>query len=331
MRALVTGGGGFLGGRIARMLHERGDDVTVFGRSAYAHMTAIGIRCVQGDVRDADAVRRACTGIDVIFHAAALPGIWGPEQLYYQINTAGTENVIRAAQACGVGRLIYTSSPSVVLGSAPVRGGDESLPYPGRYLAPYPRTKALAERSVLAANSGHLRTVALRPHLIFGPGDPHLLPRIVARARQRRLVRIGDGENLVDITYIDNAALAHVQAADELSSPGRCAGRAYFISQGEPVKLWSWIGEVLARIGAPPVRRRLSHGAARCAGACMEGLYRLLRIRTEPPMTRFLADQLAQDHYFDIGAARRDFAYAPAVSTPEATDRLVEWLKASGL
>ncbi|MCC7292479.1 MAG: NAD-dependent epimerase/dehydratase family protein [Phycisphaerales bacterium] len=331
MRALITGGGGFLGGRIARMLHERGDEVTVFGRSAYAHMAALGIRCVQGDVRDGETVRRACAGIDAVFHAAALPGIWGPDDLYYQTNTVGTENVIRAAQACGVGRLIYTSSPSVVLGAAAVRGGNESLPYPGRYLAPYPRTKALAERKVLAASSGHLRTVAIRPHLIFGPGDPHLLPRIVARARRHRLVRIGNGENLVDITYIDNAAQAHVQAADELSSPGRCAGRAYFVSQGEPVKLWDWIGEVLARISAPPIRRRLSHRTARCAGACMEGLYRMLRIRAEPPMTRFLADQLAHDHYFDISAARRDFGYTPVVSTAEATDRLVEWLKALNL
>lgn len=331
MRTLVTGGGGFLGSRLARMLAERGDEVIVLGRNRYPALEALDIRCIQTDIRDALAVRDACAGVDVVFHVAALAGIWGPRDLYEQINVRGTWNVINACRDHGVPRLVYTSSPSVVLGEAPVRGGDESLPYPRGYLNPYSLTKALAERDVLRANGPLLRTVAIRPHLIFGPGDPHLLPRIVARARTGRLICVGTGDNLVDITYVDNAARAHILAADELAASGRCAGKAYFISQGQPVRLWAWISDVLARIGAPGVRRRVSHRLAWLTGAVMEAAYALLRLPGEPPMTRFLADQLAHDHFFDISAARRDFGYEPHIGLSEATDRLVAWLKKAGI
>lgn len=330
MRALITGGGGFLGSRLARMLVERGDDVVVLGRNRYAALEALGVRCIPADVRDALAVRNACTDVDIVFHAAALAGIWGPRDLFQQINVRGTWNVINACRDHGIPRLVYTSSPSVVLGDAPVRGGDESLPYPRRFLNPYSLTKALAERDVLRASGPSLRTVAIRPHLIFGPGDPHLMPRIVARARAGRLIRVGAGENLVDITFVDNAAWAHVLAADELAGSARCAGKAYFVSQGQPVRLWDWIGDVLARIGAPEARRRVSHRMARIVGAALEAAYALSRRRGEPPMTRFLADQLALDHYFDSSAARRDFGYQPLVNLDEARDRLVRWLREAG-
>jgi nucleoside-diphosphate-sugar epimerase len=169
--------------------------------------------------------------------------------------------------------------------------------------------------------------VALRPHLVWGPGDPNLIPRIIQRAREGKLVQVGDGTNLVDITYIDNAAEAHVLAGDALSPGAPCAGRVYFISQGEPIVLWSWINELLSALGIPAVRRKISHRKARWIGALLELAYGVLGIRSEPRMTRFLADQLARSHYFSIEAARCDLGYEPRVSNEEGLRRLVSSLR----
>ncbi len=324
MKAVVTGGGGFLGFRIARMLQERGDQVTVLGRRHYPHVEKAGIPAIVADIRDVDALQRAFRGIDAVFHVAAIPGIWGRRKMFWEINVRGTRYVVEACRACGVSKLVFTSSPSVVFGDQPLCGVDESQPYPDRYLAVYPETKAAAERMVVAANRQELATVSLRPHLIWGPGDPHLIPRIVERARAGRLVQVGDGENLVDITFIDDAALAHVLACDALHAEAACAGGVYFISQGEPVNLWSWINGLLADLGIPSVRRRISFTTARRIGTAFEVAYRMLGINSEPRMTRFLASQLSQSHYFDISAARRDLDYEPRVSTVDGVKRLVE-------
>jgi nucleoside-diphosphate-sugar epimerase len=323
MNALVTGGGGFLGSAIVRMLHERGDEVSVLGRGLYPHLAAYIKRAFQADIRLAPAVQRACEGMDVVFHVAALAGIWGRRRDFWSINVEGTRNVIEACRANGVPRLVYTSSPSVVFGRDDLCGVDESTPYPPRYLAAYPETKAAAEKMIMAANSASLATVALRPHLIFGPGDPHLIPRVIARARAGRLRQVGDGRNLVDVTYIDNAARAHVQAADALGPDSRCASKAYFISQGKPVELWPWLNDLLEGVGAPAVTRAVSFDNAYRVGAAFELMYRTLGIIREPPMTRFLASQLAKSHYFNISAARRDFGYDPVVSTGEGVRRAV--------
>lgn len=330
MKVLVTGGGGFLGSRIAQMLRERGDDVTILGRRRYPHLEAEGIPYIVADIREADAVARACRGSDAVFHVAALTGIWGRRRDFWDINVAGTRNVLDACRSCGIAKLIYTSSPSVVFGRDELCGVDESQPYPDRYLAHYPETKAAAERMVLAANVAELATVALRPHLIWGPGDPHLIPRIVARAKAGKLVRVGNGTNLVDITYIDNAAAAHLLACDALSPSAACAGRAYFISQGEPVSLWAWIDEVLGLLRLPKPRRAVSLGTAAAIGAVLEMIYRGLRLSSEPKMTRFVALQLGKSHYFDISAARHDLGYEPKVTTAEGMRRLVGWLRGEG-
>ncbi len=322
MKALVTGGGGFLGSRISRMLRERGDEVTVLGRSVYPQLETVGIRTIRGDVRDAAVVRAACQNVDTVFHCAAKAGVWGPRREYLSINVGGTRNVLDACRANGVSKLVYTSTPSVVFGKDDLCGVDESQPYPDGYLAAYPETKAAAERMVLAANGPHLATIALRPHLIWGPGDPHLIPRVLDRARRGRLVRVGDGRNLVDITYVENAALAHVLAADVLGPGGRCAGKAYFLSQGEPVCLWSWIDTILAAAGLPRVTRSVSFRTAYLAGAAMEVLYRSLWLATEPPMTRFVATQLAKAHYFNISAARVDIGEFVRVTAAVGVERL---------
>ena len=257
----------------------------------------------------------------MVFHVAGVAGIWGPWQHYYATNTLGTQNVIAACRWQGVGRLVYTSSPSVTFDGSPQRGVDESGPYAQKWLCHYPHSKALAEQAVLAANGPGLATCALRPHLIWGPRDQHLVPRLLARARAGRLRRVGDGTNRIDMIFVDNAAAAHLLAADALES-GQARGRAYYISQGQPVNCWDWIGELLVLAGLGPVRRAISFGAAWRLGAAAEAIYGALRIAREPPMTRFLASQLAQCHYYNIAAAGRDLGYQPAISTAEGMRRL---------
>lgn len=327
MKALVTGGGGFIGSHVARTLHERGDNVTALGRHRYPQLEKAGIQTVQVDLRDAEGVRRACANMDIVYHVGAIPGIWGKRQEFWDINVGGTRNVLEGCRAAGVRRLVFTSTPSVVFSKEELCGVDESQPYPSKYLAAYPMTKAVAERMVLEANGPNSATVALRPHLVWGPGDPNLIPRIIQRARKGKLVQVGDGTNRVDITYIDNATEAHVLAGDALSPGAPCAGRAYFISQGEPIVLWSWINELLSALGIPAARRTISHRKARWIGALLELAYGVLGIRGEPRMTRFLADQLARSHHFSIEAARRDLGYEPRVSTEEGLRRLVSSLR----
>ena len=326
MKALVTGAGGFLGLYIVEQLLARGDSVRSFSRGEYPELDALGVETVQGDIRDRDAVAAACEGVDCVFHVAAVAGIGGPWQHYHGINTLGTENVLAGCRTHQVPRLVYTSSPSVTFDGSDQCGVDESEPYPNDWLAHYPHSKALAEQQVLAAN-GHdgLKTCSLRPHLIWGPRDQHLIPRLLARARSGRLRRVGDGDNLVDISYVENAAAAHLLAADALAEDKpAAAGRAYFISQGEPVNCWDWINEVLALAGLDPVRRSISQQTAYCVGGVLEGGYRLLRLKSEPPMTRFLARQLATSHFFDVSAAERDFGFRPQISTEEGMRRLAE-------
>ncbi|HWL10598.1 MAG TPA: NAD-dependent epimerase/dehydratase family protein [Planctomicrobium sp.] len=328
MHALVTGGGGFLGRYIVEQLQARGDDVRIFSRSAFPDLTATGVDVHRGTLVDPTAVSKAVSGMDAVFHVAALPGIWGAWKRYYETNTLGTQHVIDACRKHGVNRLIYTSSPSVVYDGRPHLNADESLPYPERHLCHYPHSKALAEQAVLAANELQgLRTVALRPHLIWGPRDNHLIPRLIQRARAGRLIRVGDGTNLISMSYVENAAAAHLQAHDELQTSGNCAGKAYFINEPEPVRLWDWVNEILALAQLPPVRKSIPATLAKGVGATFEAIYTLLRKSSEPPMTRFLASQLSQSHTYSIENARRDFGYNPAISTEEGMRRLAPFIQ----
>ncbi len=331
MKALVTGAGGFLGGVIARQLIERGDEVRSFSRGDYPELTRLGIETRRGDLADADAVRAAAEDRDVVFHVAALAGIWGPRADYWRTNVVGTENVLAACRHHGIPRLVYTSSPSVVFDGRDIEGGDESLPYASRFRAAYPETKAVAECEVLAAQSADLSTVALRPHLIWGPGDQHLVPRLLTRARAGQLRLVAGGSSRVDSVYVDDAARAHLLAADALAGASSPAGgRAYFISQGQPLAIRDLINGILAAAGLPPVTRSIPGPLAFLAGSVLELVGHLRRSTEEPRMTRFLADQLAKAHWFDIGAARRDLGYTPELTIEEGLDRLAAWLRASG-
>lgn len=331
MKALVTGGGGFLGGAIVRMLRERGDEVVSFSRNSHWQLESLGVRQVSGDVADKDALTAAAKSCDIIFHVAAKAGIWGEYSEYQHANVTGTEAVIAACRANNISRLVATGSPSVVFDGRDIEGGDESLPYPDHYEAHYPQTKMLAELLVLRANSPGLATVSLRPHLIWGPGDNHLVPRIIRKAKAGRLKRIGNRLCLADTIYIDNAATAHLLAADRLCPGSQIAGKAYFISNDEPVPLWDMVDRILAAGGLPPVRGKISPELARFIGAGCEKVWSLLRLAGEPPLTRFVANELSTAHWFDISAAKRDLGYVPDISIEEGLKRLHEWLPASGL
>lgn len=329
MRTLVTGGGGFLGLHIVEQLLNAGNDVRVFCRGTYSALQQLPVEVVQGDIRDRDAVERACEQIDAVFHVAAVPGIWGPWETFYSINTVGTKNVVAGCQSKGVQRLIYTSSPSVVFDGTDHIDADASLPYPENWLCHYPHSKALGEQAVLQANDdAGLRTVSLRPHLIWGCRDNHLIPRLISRAKSGRLRRVGEGTNVVSVVHVENAAAAHVQAEQSLRNDVTAAGQAYFVNEAEAVNLWEWIDQLLKLAGLPPVRKSISHRNAYRVGSAMETAWKWLRLPGEPPMTRFVASQLAGSHSYSITAAQRDFGFTPVISMQEGLRKLEPELRA---
>lgn len=328
MKALVTGGGGFLGQYVVEQLLADGADVRVLCRGRYAALDELGVEIARGDLQDAAFVTSACEGIDAVFHVAAVPGIWGAWEMFHGVNTIGTQNVIAGCRKHNVRKLVFTSSPSVVFDGGDHMDADESLPYPTTWLSHYPHTKALAEQAVLAANDEQLATCALRPHLIWGPRDTQLVPRLIRRAKSGRLRLVGDGTNLISMAYVENVAAAHLQAAKALEPGSAVAGQAYFVNEPEPVNCGEWINTLLGRAGLPPVTKRISANAAYRIGAIFESVYSLLRISSEPPMTRFLASQLAASHTYRIDKARRDFGYVPIVSVDEGLDRVEPELRA---
>ncbi len=325
---LVTGGGGFLGSAVVAMLRDRGQAVRTLNRRCYEKLDALGVDQVQGDVAEADVVDRAVEGCDAVFHVAAKAGLWGPKHEYRRSNVVGTQNVVAACRRFGVRKLIHTSSPSVVFHGTDLEGVDESVPYPDHYEAAYPETKAIAEKLVLKSNDAGLATVVLRPHLIWGPGDNNILPRIYARARANRLFRIGRRNPLIDLTYIDNAAAAHLLAGDRLDVGSAIAGKVYFIAQGQPVPLWDMVDRFLEIAHLPHVRRTVPRGLAIALGRTLEAFYRTFRLPGEPRMTRFLAHELSTAHWYNLDAARRDLGYAPHVGIEEGLRRLAASLEA---
>jgi len=323
-RVLVTGGGGFLGKAIVKILVARGDKVTSFSRGFYPELDLWKVRQHQGDIADSQAVNDACEGMDVVYHVAAKAGVWGSFEDFHRANVLGTENVIAGCREKRVGRLVYTSSPSVVFDGNDMEGGNESVPYPTSFHAPYPATKAMAEKIVREAAFSDLGIIILRPHLIWGPGDNHLLPGIVSRAK--RLRRIGNGTNVVDTIYVDNAAHAHVLAGDRLKADPSLSGNIYFISQDDPIPLWEMVDHFLKAAGLPPVQGNVSVRVAYWVGGLLEWVFKTFPLKGEPSMTRFAARELATSHWFDISRAKQDLGYVPLVSTKEGLERMTDWL-----
>ena len=321
-RVVVTGGGGFIGSGIVRALLARGDQVTVVGRSRYPELVALGVTCLQGNIGDQSFMNRAFKGADLVFHVAAKAGIWGPWQEYVHTNITGTAVCINSCKQNNVPVLVYTSTPSVVFDRHDLTGVDESTPYAQKTLCHYATSKIIAEKLVVQANDSKLRTASIRPHLVWGPGDPHLIPRLLERGQRNQLRIIGNGRNQVDIAYIDNVVHAHLLAADNLFGKGSAAGRAFFIGQQQPVVLWDWINDLFAQRGVDPVFRRVPFFAAYLAGSLLEAVHSTLKRAGEPRMTRFVALQLARSHWFSHESARAILGYEPIVSTEEGLERL---------
>ncbi|EDY80905.1 3-beta hydroxysteroid dehydrogenase/isomerase family [Verrucomicrobiia bacterium DG1235] len=326
-RVLVTGVSGFVGLKLAKRLLAQGCQVRGLCRKPRPDIEALGIEMTYADLADAPAIRSACQGMDIVFHVAAKVGIWGTLQDFQKANVEGTQAIINGCRDFSVKKLVYTSTPSVVFNDRNIAGHDESLPYGENIPCPYPTTKAIAEKAVLAAHDqppGHLKTVALRPHLIWGNDDPNLVPRVLERARAGRLRIVGDGQNRVDLTHVENVVDAHLLAEIALDRPqNNPGGKAYFISNGEPVVLWDWINQLLTDHGVSKIHRRISLANARRLGSVMEFLWTLLRLKGEPPMTRFVASELAKDHWFDISAARRDLDYHPRITMAQGMTQLL--------
>jgi nucleoside-diphosphate-sugar epimerase len=318
---LVTGGGGFLGQALCNSLRARGDEVYALCRGSYPELEANGVKIIRHDIQNPLPQSLADMKFEGVFHVASKVEMWGPYESFFKTNVLGTRNVIEFCKNAGISRLVYTSSPSVIADDSDTAGIDESYPYPKAHLAPYPATKALAEQEVLGAYSDKLFTIALRPHLIWGPGDRHLVPTVVSRAKAGRLVQVGDGKNLVDTSFIEDCVSAHLKAMTALLVNPRCRGRAYFISQGEPVSLWGWINRILELNRMPKVSRRISYSFARFLGLLCEIGVRIMPGNKEPFLTRFLASQMSRDHYFNIKAARRDLGYEPKYSIEAALQK----------
>jgi nucleoside-diphosphate-sugar epimerase len=327
-RVLVTGGGGFLGRYIVeRLLELKCGKIKSLGRSPQPELEELGVEVFCGNIADRGIVFNACNECDIVFHTAAKAGIWGSYKDFYAVNVTGTENIIAGCIENSVSTLINTSTPSVVCASHDIINGTEELLYPKNFPAHYPATKAEAEQMVTEASSQELRTVSLRPHLLWGVRDPHILPKLAKRAVQKRLVQIGAGNNVVDMTHVKNAAEAHIKAAEAVTADFAISGRQYFISDDSPVNLWEWIRGFIEDLCLPGIKRGISFKKAYFIGTLMEIIYRILSIKSEPPMTRFVAVQMAYSHCFDISAAKRDLHYKPSVNNKKAYKDSIEWIK----
>lgn len=319
MKVLITGGGGFLGTYIVKELLAQGFEVTNLSRNSYTHLDSLGVSTLCCDLSDKEQVASLdLSPFDAVIHTAAIAGVWGDKNLFEKINYHGAVNILNKSKSSHIKYFIYTSSPSVVFGSDDIINGDEDTPYPNKYYTDYARTKAKAEQEILAASCDEFQSISIRPHLIWGPGDPHLIPRIIEKAKQGRLKMIGDGTNLVDIIYVENAAVAHVQALKALVDGGQIGGNAYFIGQERPENLWGFIDQVLEYSKQEAIQDKISFKLAYYLGFFFESLYKFFGIlKPEPPMTRFVAMQLAKSHYFSHKKAQQDFNYQPRVSTEQ--------------
>lgn len=320
---LVTGGTGFLGRRLVERLLAQKRPVTILARRSAPDLAARGVRFIAAPLTDKPALLEATRDIGTVFHIAAKVGVFGRPADFHETNVNGTLSLLEACRLNKVPRLVHTSTPSVVYNERDLANADETLPLTTSCPSPYPLTKAIAERAVLAANTPGLRTIALRPHLIWGRGDPHLVPRVIAAACAGKLRIVGDGKNRVDMVHVENAVDAQLLAETALIDNTPAVGRAYFITNAEPVALWPWINNLLGALNIPPVTKKIPLKLARAIGSGCETLWRIFPLKTDPPMTRFIADELAKDHWFNPAAACRDLGYNPRVSMEEGTADLI--------
>ncbi len=327
MKVLVTGAGSLLMGSVAVALAARGDEVVCLQRRAVTFSGGAAVRQAQGDVRDESAVIAALAGCDAIVHGAARVGVLGTWDEFRSVNVDGTENLLRAARAAGVSQFVHVSTPSVAHAGDALVGAGAQPAVTGRKGAFYAESKAVAEGLALASNGEDLAVVAVRPHLVWGPRDTQLVGRIVERAAAGRLAIVGSGSALIDSTYIDNAIDALVASLDAVRPGSVCAGRAYVIANGEPRTVRELLEGICVAAGVPFVPREVPLRFALGVGSVVERLWPRLR-DDEPPITRFLAEQLGTAHWFDPRPARDELGWAPTVSLDEGFERLRQWFAA---
>ena len=319
---LITGAGGFLGSYIAKQLVKKDYNVFSFSRTKHVLLDDLGVTQRLGDLKNYDDVKKSLENIDAVIHTAGLVGMWGRYKDFYSTNVGGTENIIEAMKELKIKKLIYTSTPSVVFEKESLNGVNETTPYSKKFLTHYAQTKSIAEKLVLSAHCESLLTVALRPHLIFGPGDMNLIPRIIKAQQQGKLKIVGDGTNLVDVIYVENAAEAHVMALEKLEFGHPISGKVYFLGQG-PINLWDFINKVLLNAELPKVTKKITLQRAYALGFCIECILKFLRIyKIHPPMTRFVALQLSKSHYFSHKNIETDLGFKPKFSIDEGIDKL---------
>ena len=334
--SLVTGGSGFVGAAIARALKARGDQVIVLDLAPECPVEGVDYRRV--DIRDEGAVLETCRGVDTVIHNASIVHTkQNRKDIVWAVNLGGTENMLEAARQNGVPRFVYISSGSVVYEGKDIENGDESLPYSSVSQAPYADSKIAAEKLVLAENGkGGMATCALRPHVVFGPGDNRFMPTLLAKGRNGQLrVQIGRGEWLSDYTYVTNMTDAVLLADEALAKDGLnsvAAGEAYFITNGEPMPFWGFIRKVAARLGFPPVKYTAPKSLVYAIAAIKEGIDTLKggTLNAEDGLTRFAIRYMCTHHYFSIEKARRELGYNPAVSVEEGIERTCKHLEAIG-
>jgi len=322
MKVLVTGGGGFIGMALVKRLVETGFEVSSFTRRIYPEFHKLGVAVIQGDLRNLSEIENACKGVDVVFHVAAKVGIWGKYSDFYETNVIGTENVINACKRNRVGKLIFTSSASVVFNGSNLDGVDESVTYPKKPLSSYTATKAIAEQLVLHANSESLRTISLRPHLVWGPGDTQLIPGILKRAKSGKLRKPGRKDFLIDTTYIDNFIDAQLLALKALDENPSCKGKAFFITNGQPILIWRFLNSIIKSAGMKPVQKSAPKNLALFVAWFLEIIHLIFHLKSEPYVTRFAIHELCTHHWFDISASKTILGYSPKISFEEGIKRI---------
>ncbi|MDR2350627.1 MAG: NAD-dependent epimerase/dehydratase family protein [Deltaproteobacteria bacterium] len=317
MLVLVTGGSGFLGSRIAEKLLEDNREVRVLTRRPVPNLEKSGAEVFFGDLRDPDVSKKATGGVGAVIHAAAKAGVWGPEKEYLEANLEGTRRLLAASEENGVSRFVLTSTASVVFDGKDLNGVDESAPYAFDSVSNYARSKALAEELVLSRNGETFKTLALRPHIVWGPGDPHFAPRVAALRKSGRLKLIKGGPYMFDGIFVDNAADCHVHALKKLEEGAPVSGEAFFLTQGEPMDSRDFLNKMLDSMGLPPLKPTISVAQAKIVSRVLEFLWKLFRVENEPPLTLFAVQNLTCSHYFDLTKTRELLGYSPGISVDE--------------